>query len=101
MQGNSNLKIYLQVRSHRSRLSSRVTFADSCILIYSGNNKISVDPTRPVPSDFAFFSHAHIDHLCRKYSQTPLTSRIKFLTSKEISLIAIVRGYSHNVKNDD
>jgi putative mRNA 3-end processing factor len=82
-------------------LSSLVTFADSCILIYSGNNKISVDPTRPVPSDFAFFSHAHIDHLCRNYSRTPLTIGNKILTSKETSLIAHARGFPMSEINEE
>ncbi len=78
-----------------------VTFADSCIVIYSGNNKISVDPTRPVPSDFAFFSHAHIDHLCRNYSETPMTSRTKVLASKETSLIAHARGFLMSEINEE
>jgi putative mRNA 3-end processing factor len=82
-------------------LSSLVTFTDSCIVIYSGNNKISVDPIRPVPSDFAFFSHAHIDHLCRNYSQTPVTSRTKVLTSKETALIAQARGFLMSEINEE
>jgi putative mRNA 3-end processing factor len=78
-----------------------VTFADSCIVIYSGNNKISIDPPRPVPSDFAFFSHAHFDHLCRNYSQTPMTSKTKVLTSRETSLLARVRGFPMSEINEE
>jgi putative mRNA 3-end processing factor len=71
------------------------------MVIYCGNNKISVDPNRPVPCDFAFFSHAHTDHLCRNYSRTPLTSRNKILTSKETSLIADARGFPMSEINEE
>jgi putative mRNA 3-end processing factor len=70
-------------------------------VIYSGNNKISVDPTKPVSSDFAFFSHAHIDHLCRNYSRTPLTIGNKILASKETSLIANARGFPMSEINEE
>lgn len=82
-------------------MSFSVTFIDSCMVIYSGKNKISVDPNRPVPCDFAFFSHAHTDHLCRNYSRTPLTSRNKILTSKETCLIADARGFPMSEINEE
>ncbi|HET7149057.1 MAG TPA: MBL fold metallo-hydrolase [Candidatus Nitrosopolaris sp.] len=82
-------------------MSSLVTCANSCIVIHAGNNKISVDPTRPVPSDFVFFSHAHIDHLCRNYSRTPSTIGSKILTSKETSLLAHARGFPMNEINEE
>ena len=74
-------------------MSFSVTFIDSCMVIHDGRNKISIDPIRPFPSDFTFFSHAHTDHLCRNYCRTRLTSGNKILTSKETSLIADARGF--------
>jgi len=74
-------------------MSFSVTFIDSCIIIDDGRKKISVDPIRPFPSDFTFFSHAHTDHLCRNYCRKRHASGNKILTSKETSLIADARGF--------
>jgi putative mRNA 3-end processing factor len=71
---------------------SIVEYSRSCLAIYSGENKILVDPRRRVPCDFVFFSHAHSDHLCRAYSGTHLALESKILTSKETSIIASARG---------
>jgi len=71
---------------------SVVEYSKSCLTIYSGENKILVDPRRRVPCDFVFFSHAHNDHLCRAYSETSLAAESKILTSKETSIIASARG---------
>jgi len=71
---------------------SVVEYSKSCLTIYSGENKILVDPRRRVPCDLVFFSHAHNDHLCRGYSERPLGAEGKILASRETSILASTRG---------
>lgn len=49
---------------------------------------VALDPSRSCDCDFAFVSHAHIDHLHRKGR-----TRTLLLASKETSLLASARGY--------
>jgi putative mRNA 3-end processing factor len=52
---------------------------------------ISLDPTRCIPADLAFVSHAHTDHLSKTYFKSGVN---KVLTSKETMDIALARGFS-------
>jgi putative mRNA 3-end processing factor len=52
---------------------------------------IALDPSRASDCDYAFVSHAHIDHMHRKGRGS---SKSRLLVSKETSLLAEARGYS-------
>jgi len=72
-------------------LRTLVSLDKSCIVIRTDKASISLDPTRNVPSDLAFVSHAHLDHLSNaSYRSSPLR---KVLTSKETMDIALARGF--------
>jgi putative mRNA 3-end processing factor len=52
---------------------------------------VALDPSRPSDCDFAFVSHAHVDHLHRRGR-----TKTRLLASKETSLLASARGYNIN-----
>ncbi|MEM2140284.1 MAG: hypothetical protein QXG20_04705, partial [Nitrososphaera sp.] len=49
---------------------------------------IALDPSTPNGCDYAFVSHAHVDHLHRKGN-----SKSKLIASKETAMLASARGY--------
>ncbi|HEX6561715.1 MAG TPA: hypothetical protein VF016_06775 [Nitrososphaera sp.] len=51
---------------------------------------IALDPSRSSDCDYAFVSHAHIDHMHRKGKG----SKSRLIVSKETSLLAEARGYN-------
>jgi putative mRNA 3-end processing factor len=56
---------------------------------------IALDPSRPADCDYAFVSHAHVDHLHRKGKK----SKSRLIASKETSMIASARGY--DIRGDE
>ena len=71
-------------------MQTLVTLDNSCIIVRTDKTTISLDPTRYIPSDLAFVSHAHTDHLSKTYK----SSINRVLTSQETMDIALARGFS-------
>jgi len=72
-------------------VASRVVLTENGIMVYDGEKKISLDPSRAVDCDITFVSHAHVDHLhkrSKKYSSKSIV-----LASAATSSIAHARGY--------
>lgn len=59
---------------------------------------VALDPSRAPDCDYAFVSHAHIDHMHRKGKGS--TSKSRLIVSKETSLLAEARGYSIEGKEE-
>ncbi len=72
-------------------LETLVILDNSCLVIRTDRTTISLDPTRYIRSDFAFVSHAHVDHLSKSYLRSSTIKKV--LTSKETFEIAHVRGF--------
>ncbi|HEX9678223.1 hypothetical protein [Nitrososphaera sp.] len=67
----------------------RVSYGKSGITVHQKDGTtVALDPSRPNGCDYAFVSHAHLDHLHRKGNSTS-----KLIASKETSMIASARGY--------
>lgn len=59
---------------------------------------VALDPSRAPECDYAFVSHAHIDHMHKKGKNSDSKSRL--IVSKETSLLAGARGYNIEGKEE-
>lgn len=59
----------------------------SGIIVEHGGLRYALDPKSPARADYAFVSHAHLDHV-----HTPDT-RTKVIASRETKKLALMRGY--------
>jgi putative mRNA 3-end processing factor len=81
-------------------LAAQINFSECGILIDSSGKKISLDPNRQTYCDMIFVSHAHTDHLYKKYGKSNFL-KSKTLASKETSMIAEARGYRLNDSKEE
>jgi putative mRNA 3-end processing factor len=72
-------------------MAALVSLGQSGISIEYNGARILLDPSRLEQCDFAFVSHAHVDHLHRGGKKTGNGTQV--LASKETAAIARARGY--------
>lgn len=72
-------------------MAALVSLGQSGISVQYNGTKILLDPSRLEQCDFAFVSHAHVDHLHRRSRK--IENGTQVLASKETATIAKVRGY--------
>ncbi|HVX02671.1 MAG TPA: hypothetical protein VHA09_05920 [Nitrososphaera sp.] len=75
-------------------MSSEVFHDKSGIIVrQKDGTTVALDPSRAPDCDYAFVSHAHIDHMHRK-GKGGGSSKSRLIVSKETSLLAEARGYN-------
>ncbi len=72
-------------------MAALVSLGQSGISVRYNRTKILLDPSRLEQCDFAFVSHAHVDHLHRRSRK--IENGTQVLASKETAAIARARGY--------
>jgi putative mRNA 3-end processing factor len=78
-------------------MQGRITLGQSGIMVQQNGTTIALDPSHLLDYDFAFVSHAHIDHLHRRSRKK---IRTQVLASRETTLIAHARGYEIDAAED-
>lgn len=72
-------------------MAALVSLGQSGIAVQYNGTKILLDPSHLGECDFAFVSHAHVDHLHRRSRKSKNGTQV--LASKETATIAKARGY--------
>lgn len=82
-------------------MQALVSAGQSGISVQFNGAKILLDPSRLEQCDFAFVSHAHVDHLHRRSRK--IGNGTQVLASKETATIAKARGYelSNSLQDQD
>jgi putative mRNA 3-end processing factor len=82
-------------------MQALVSAGQSGISVQFNGTKILLDPSRLEQCDFAFVSHAHVDHLHRRSRK--IGNGTQVLASKETATIAKARGYelSNSLQDQD